>query len=147
MENINELIEVIIKISYDNLPLDENWEKFEIKAFALRKMIEINAFYLEHGERKSFNPKYQGQVNRDEDLTFLFMELRKEMYDLTPQKGAWFSCNIIVYPDGKFDTQFNYDDEPQFSYKPSKEKFIDDLKSFPREEPVIPQWLNDIVND
>jgi hypothetical protein len=146
MKSTNELIETIIKISYDNLPIEEEWEKYEINTFALRKIVEINSFYIEHGERKSFNPKYQGQVNRDEDLTFLFVDLRREMYQLAPQKGAWFSCKIIVYPDGNFDTKFNYDDEPNFSYKPAQDKFVDDLKTFPREEPLIPQWLKVILN-
>jgi hypothetical protein len=146
MKSTNELIETIINISYDNLPIEEEWEKYEINTFSLRRIIEINAFYIEHGERKSFNPKYQEQGNRDEDLTFLFMDLRKEMYQLAPQQGAWFSCNITVYPDGNFDIKFNYDDKPKFSYKPSQDKFVDDLKSFPREEPLIPQWLKEIIN-
>ena len=66
MEKINELITSIIEISFDNLPVEEGWGSYEINAYALRKMIEINAFYLQNdGKKISFNPKYQGQVDRE----------------------------------------------------------------------------------
>ncbi len=94
----------------------------------------------------SFNPKYPGQVDRNNDLTFLFMDLRKYMYEVSPNKGAWYSCRIIVYPNGKFDTHFDYDNKPGFKYEPSKEKFEDDLKAFPREESLVPVWLKEIIS-
>lgn len=147
MEKINELITSIIEISFDNLPVEEGWGSYEINAYALRKMIEINAFYLQNdGKKISFNPKYQGQVDRENDLTFLFMDLRKNMYESSPNQGAWYSCSIIVHPSGKFDTKFNYEDKPNLAYEPSKDKFEDDIKAFPREESLVPIWLKEILN-
>lgn len=147
MENINQLISSIIQVSFDNLPVNDVWEKYEIDTYALRKIVEINAFYFQNeGKKVSFNPKYQGQVDRNDDLTFLFLDLRKVMYELSSNQGAWFHCKISVYPDGKFETNFNYDDQPDFAYEPGKDKFIDDLKFFPREDKSKPEWLKIIVN-
>ncbi len=36
--------------------------------------------------------------------------------------------------------------EPGFKYEPSKDKFIDDLNVFPRDNELIPDWLETIIN-
>ena len=147
MDTINNLITAIAQVAFNNLPVEEGWEKYDIKAFSLRRMIEINASYTENnGQIKSFDPKYKGQVNREDDLTFLFMDLRKEMYNLSPDKGAWFTCEITVFANGKFDTKFNYDDKPNFSYEPTDDKYADDLKNFPREAHLVPDWLKEKIS-
>jgi hypothetical protein len=146
MDTINNLITSIAQISFNNLPVEEGWGKYEIKVFSLRRMIEINASYTENGGQiKSFDPSYQGEVDRDQDLTFLFMDLRKAMYDLSPEKGAWFTCEITVFSDDKFETKFNYDDKPNFSYEPTDDKYADDLKTFPREANLVPDWLREKI--
>jgi len=143
--NVNELINSIIQISFDNLPVEEGWEKYEINVLSLRLYREQKAYYfLDDGKKVSFNPQYKGVVAREDNISELFMDLRKTMYSLSPQQGAWFSCKIVVYPSGEFNTSFNYEDYPDFTYTPAKEKFIDDLKSFPRENDLIPNWLNNI---
>ena len=147
MRNVNELINSIVQISFDNLPVEERWERYEVIVITLRQYTEMKAHYiLDDGEKLSFDPEYEGQVTREKNLRELFMDLRKVMYDLSPQQGAWFSCKIEVYPSGKFNTSFNYDDEPNFTYAPNPKKFADDLKSFPRENSLVPTWLNDILN-
>jgi hypothetical protein len=145
-DNVNELINSIVQISFNNLPVEEGWEKYEVQLKTIRLYTEMEAFYiLDNGECISFNPKYSGQVAREDNLRELFMDLRKAMYDLSPQQGAWFSCTITVYPTGKFTTDFNYDDDPEFTYHPDPREFADDLKTFPREKGLIPDWLNDIL--
>jgi len=147
MDAISQLITAIAQISYDNLPVEDGWEKYEIKVFSLRKMVQLKATYIENGGQViSFDPEYEGPLNRDQDLTFLFMDLRKEMYDLAPGKGAWFTCLITVFSDGKFDTQFNYDDKPMFSYEPTNDKYADDLKTFPRAADLVPEWLKEKIS-
>jgi hypothetical protein len=145
-DNVNELINSIAQISFNNLPVGDGWEKYEVKLKTIRLYTEMKAFYIsDNGKRISFDPQYSGQVAREDDLTELFMDLRKAMYDLSPQQGAWFSCTITVYLSGKFTTDFNYDDDPEFTYHPDPSEFADDLKTFPREENLIPDWLNDIL--
>jgi hypothetical protein len=67
-------------------------------------------------------------VAKEDDIANTFMELRKRMYELSPQQGAWFYCKITVEPSGKFETDFNYDDKPNFSYNPTLKKWEDDIK-------------------
>ena len=151
MENlqniIDEYINSIIRISFDNLPIDKEWSKYKINVCTLKKFTEMDAEYiLESGEEISFNPKYQSNNDISTNLTFIFLNLRDTMYKLNPDNGAWFSCIIEVDNKGKFSTKFNYDDIPNFTYWPSKEKFIDDLKQYPRKQESIPDWLNLALN-
>lgn len=144
MENINQYINSIIRISYDNLPVEDAWTDFTVEAFCLTKFVQIHADYTDlNGKSVSFNPKKSG-AERDEDLTFLFMDLRKAMYDINPGQGAWYSSKIIVTNDVKFKTTFDYDHKPPFAYEPSKDKFAHDLNTYPRT--VVPVWLTDIIN-
>ncbi|TNG99802.1 hypothetical protein FHQ26_12180 [Testudinibacter sp. TR-2022] len=117
-----------------------------LNAFVINKMVEITAFYTTEEQHNYFNPKNQGQVTRDEDLTFLFKDLREEMYSMSSDKGAWFTAYFTVKNNGQFQTHFEYEEKPEFTYAPSKEKYIDDLNKFPREKSLIPQWLKNIVN-
>lgn len=143
MEQINNFITAIVQVSFDNLPIEEEWDSYKVNAYVLTKMVEINADYYIHEEEVSFNPKYQESVKREEDLTFLFMDLRKVMYETAPEKGAWYTCKIIVYPTGKFETHFDYDNKPNFTYEPSNEKYKIDFQTFPREKSMIPVWLQE----
>lgn len=114
----------------------EYWENISINICAIRKFIEVKAFYEEEGNFISFGS----------DVAFEALKLREEMYRLSPEKGAWFSAFFTIQSNGQFHTHFEYDEKPEFDVEPSKEKYIDDLKTFPREEHLVPQWLKDIVN-
>lgn len=144
MENY---INSIIEVSYDNLPVDDNWKSFKITAKALSKFLEIEAFYTDQDDQVYFfDPKYPSPEDNDEDLTFLFMNLRKAVYQKNIDRGTWYTAEIEVNPDGEFSVHFEYDRKPEFSYEPSDDKYITDLLSFPRENQYIPDWLKKIKN-
>ncbi|MFA6059908.1 MAG: immunity protein YezG family protein [Taibaiella sp.] len=140
MEKTNELIKEIIQGASDNITSD-NWENFSINVHALNKMIAVKAFYEEKGKIISFDPEENGN-----DIVMKIKSLREEFYKLSPNKGAWYTAYFTIDNSGKFSTQFDYDNKPEFKYTPDKEKFIDDLKTFPRDESSTPQWLKEIVN-
>ncbi|MEZ2445060.1 immunity protein YezG family protein [Chitinophaga sp. RCC_12] len=139
MEQANQLISEIIQGACDNIP-SATWDSFSITIKALNKMIEIGAFYEEGGNMLSFDPEENGN-----DITMKIKSLREQMYRLSPGNGAWYSTYFTVDNTGKFQTEFDYDNKPEFEYTPSNEKFIDDLKTFPRDEALIPQWLHDLA--
>jgi hypothetical protein len=145
MQKINKLISSIFEISLSNLNTEANWETVSINACVLNKMVEIIAFHSKDEKHEYFNPKKQGHNSRAEDLTFLFKDLREEMHAQAPEKGAWYTAYFTVQNNGQFQTHFEYNEKPEFTYEPSKEKFIDDLNKFPREENLIPQWLKEII--
>ncbi|MEC4054537.1 hypothetical protein VSP10_17340, partial [Myroides odoratimimus] len=64
---------------------------------------------------------------------------------LSSEQGAWFSASFVVNNEGDFNTHFHYDRKPKFTYEPSKEKYIDDIKKFPRQESLMPNWLKEIL--
>jgi hypothetical protein len=68
-----------------------------------------------------------------------FETLRRQMYQ--PGKGAWLTARLTITPDGHFETDFDYDDEPAWSMQPYDEVYAADLAEFPREEQYIPGWL------
>ena len=145
MEDVDLIIKKIAKISHENLPIKKGWERHEIDVCTLSKYTELEAsYYLKDGKAISFNPEYENSAGIEDDLTFVFLKLRDEMYKLSPDEGAWFSCKFIFFSSGDFKTVFNYDDKPDFEYTPSKEQYIEELKKYPRKN--TPNWLNKIVN-
>jgi len=140
MDITNNLINEIIQISNSNIPSDE-WDNFTLNIYAINKMISIKSFYEENGKIISFDPEENG-----EDVTLKIKQLREELYKLSPNKGAWYTCIISVTSDGKFNIDFNYDEKPEFKYDPSPDKYIDDLNVFPRDKDLVPAWLNDILS-
>ncbi|MCX2429262.1 MULTISPECIES: immunity protein YezG family protein [unclassified Pedobacter] len=139
MDITNNLINEIIQISNSNIPSDD-WDNFTLNIYAINKMISVKSFYEKNGEIISFDPEENG-----EDVTLKIKKLREELYKLSPNKGAWYTCIITVTSDGKFNIDFDYDEKPEFKYDPSPDKFIDDLKVFPRDKDLVPEWLNDIL--
>lgn len=144
---MNRIITSIIQIAFDNLPVDEGWTKFDIDVVAVSSLVTVSAHYhTDNGKRVSFNPRYNDNTDENNDPIFLFLDLRDVMYRLSPNKGAWFECHIEVNNNGSFTTKYNYDEKPNFRYWPSREKFLDDLKKYPRDETSIPNWLNQVIN-
>lgn len=135
MNTIEKHLTIVCEKAIEKTP-SENWEKISINICAIRKFIEVKAFYKEEGNFISFGS----------DVAFEALKLREEMYRVAPEKGAWFSAFFTIQNDGQFHTHFEYDEKPKFDVEPVKAKYIDDLKIFPRQEHLIPQWLKDIVN-
>ena len=130
-EGLNEITSSVI----ENIP-STTWENASLSICALNKMISIKSFYEDNGNFISFDPEDNGT-----DVTLKIKKLREEMYKTAPDKGAWFSAMVTIMKDGKYKSFFDYDSEPEFKYVPSTDKFVDDLKTFPRMEGLIPDWL------
>lgn len=135
MSTVEKHLTIVCEKAIKKIP-SENWENISINICAIRKFIEVKAFYQEGGKSISFGA----------DIAFEALDLRAEMYKVAPEKGAWFSAFFTIEYNGKFHTHFEYDEKPKFDIEPVKAKYIDDLQTFPRQEHLIPQWLKDIVN-
>lgn len=71
--------------------------------------------------------------------------LRAGMYQ--EGKGTWFSVEYTIVRPSKYSVDFNYDEYPDFTFRPSPEGFADDLKTFPRAEGFVPDWLREQVEE
>lgn len=140
MDNTQEKLKEICQKVINNIP-SSSWDNASLNICALNKMITIVAFYEENTAFASFDPEENG-----EDITLLIKSLREEMYNFSPNKGAWYTAYITILNNGKFQTNFDYENKPEFKYEPSKDKFEDDIKTFPRDESLIPSWLKEIIN-
>lgn len=66
-------------------------------------------------------------------------DLRAEMY--RDGSGTWFSMTLVITPEGRASTRFNYTDEPPADGELNPRLFADDLAKFPRDDAHIPDWL------
>jgi hypothetical protein len=71
-------------------------------------------------------------------------ELRAGMYQ--EGKGTWFSMRYVISRPGKFNVDFNYDEDPGITF-PTSQGFTKDLRYFPREEANIPEWLREKLRE
>lgn len=140
MNSTENLLQEICQKTINNIP-SPSWENASLNVCALNKMITIVAFYEEKGSFYSFDPEGNG-----EDITLKIKQLREEMYKSSPNKGAWYTAYITILNNGQFQTSFDYENKPEFKYEPSNDKYEDDLKTFPREETLVPIWLKEIIN-
>lgn len=134
------LLQEICENTINNIPTSD-WENISLTIYALNKMISFVAIYEENGEFTSFDPEGNGN-----DITLLIKKLREKMCKASPNKGAWYTAYITILKNGNFQTSFDYENKPEFKYEPSKDKFEDDLNTFPREESLVPIWLKEILN-
>jgi hypothetical protein len=145
MENINKIIEQIAQTAFDNVPV-ESWNKIVIDVPILVTYVELTAtYYIADVRGKSFDADYP-DAPRDKSMISLFEQLRKEMYALTPGKGAWFDATMVITDKGEFNMTYNYDNKPKFEMTPDEEEYIIDTKEFPRDASSTPDWLAGILN-
>lgn len=74
----------------------------------------------------------------------LMDELRAGMYQ--EGKGTWFSMRYVISRPGKFNVDFDYDEDPGITF-PTSQGFTKDLRYFPREEANIPEWLREKLRE
>lgn len=74
----------------------------------------------------------------------LMDELRAGMYQ--EGKGTWFSMRYVISRPGKFNVDFDYDEDPGITF-PTSQGFTKDLRYFPCEEANIPEWLREKLRE
>jgi hypothetical protein len=78
------------------------------------------------------------------EVSFMLDKLRAGMYQ--EGKGTWFSLEYVITPPGKFNVNYNYDEDPGITF-PTAFGFTNDLKYFPRNEDYIPDWLREKLQE
>jgi hypothetical protein len=73
------------------------------------------------------------------NVQFLVNRLHDVMYK--PGVGAWFTVRVAVTADGQVVTEFDYTNEPEFSYPLSPEGYVEDQYFYPMAEDRQPEWL------
>ncbi|WP_243050284.1 immunity protein YezG family protein [Dyella sp. RRB7] len=123
-KDIASLYEKIAQCTFNSLP--KNFSGASLTAKMIARYIEVTGNYVtrENEVAKSFLP--------DEKVEPLLEKLRESMAALQPGKGAWYTATLDLNSEGEFSFKFDYDNSPDFQYKPSQDKFDEDAKKFPR---------------
>ena len=145
-DDIQDLLQHIGQLGFNSLP-DEKWNTIILTVRAIAPYAELNASYV-HNE-KQFVPLTffikDRHLEYDEQAAHSFEKLRQLMYDQAPFRGAWYTAVMTITSNGKFDTEFEYDNKPAFDYESEDEGYVRDFQHFPRNEDSTPDWLKEIV--
>ncbi len=145
-DDIQNLLQHIGQLAYNSVPTDE-WDTITVTIKALVTYVEQDVAYV-HQERQ-FVPKTflieDDELEYDEQTTPSFERLRQLMYNEAPFRGAWYTAVMTIKKDGKFNTEFEYDNKPNLEYNASDDEYARDFQRFPRNEESTPDWLKEIV--
>lgn len=126
-----QTIDAIARALVTGLPA--GWREVAATYLATAPYAELDATVTgATGETSQVDPLPDG-------LEDLFETLRLQMYQ--PGKGAWLTATIRITAEGRFATDFDYDNEPKWSIPVDPGIYQADLAEFPRDDQYIPDWL------
>jgi len=145
-DDIQNLLQHIGQLAYNNVPTDE-WDTITVTIKALVTYVEQDVSYVH--QEKQFVPETflieDDELEYDEQTTPSFEQLRQLMYDEAPFRGAWHTAIMTITKDGKFNTEFDYENKPEFEYESGDDEYARDFQHFPRNEASTPNWLKEVV--
>ncbi|MEV0681778.1 hypothetical protein AB0I60_35180 [Actinosynnema sp. NPDC050436] len=112
------------------------WQRVRAEYRAAGRHIEVDlAFTGPDGQWRQVRPPM--------DVVQLFGQLRAGMY--TSERGTWLSAVYELEAPAAFAVDFNAEDEPRWRNPPPLIGFQDELRTFPRADERIPDWLRQRV--
>ncbi|WP_152486385.1 antitoxin YezG family protein [Nocardiopsis lucentensis] len=131
--------ELLTEIGRDILKsAPENWHEIVYSVYAIATNIEEELIvHYPDGSQTPIHIPHGTSTNVG--------ELRRGMYQ--EGKGTWFSMKYTIFRPGKFKSEFNYDNPPEFLFSPSNDNYAQELKHFPRGEEHIPEWLREKLRE
>ncbi|CAM3753063.1 hypothetical protein [Nocardiopsis rhodophaea] len=114
----------------------DNWERLEYSAKSIISgTADLLVATYDDGQTES--------IDMPDSILGMLRELRAGMYQ--EAKGTWYSMKYTIVRPGNFNTEFNYDSDPGFTFEPTPEEFVRDLQYFPRDDEYIPAWLREKI--
>ncbi|WP_424189671.1 glycohydrolase toxin TNT-related protein [Actinokineospora sp. G85] len=109
----------------------ENWQTIQVEYRALGRYTEVVgrvAFADDNTEPMQISPETAG----------LFGRLRAGMY--REGRGTWYNARYQLDQPSAYNLEYDRD-EPQWLQPPPPPAYADDLRTFPRDEENVPEWL------
>jgi hypothetical protein len=126
----NQLVKQIGRAMLPALP--PGWQRVRAEYRAAGRHIEVDlAFAGPDGQWRPVRPPM--------DMVQLLGQLRTGMYE--PVRGTWLSAVYEIEAPAAFSVDFNAEDEPRWRNAPPLIGFQDELRTFPRQDERIPEWL------
>jgi hypothetical protein len=146
MKQIDDLIKKIGQCIVGSIPINLDWDFVKYSTSILITYSESQGFVTKNGNEKSISVKFKDENGKAIHPNFVW-QLREAMYETAPNKGAWYSMDMQINKNGKFDIKFDYNNKPNFSIPIEELDFIRDYEKFPRQGEIIPDWLNKILTE
>ncbi|MFD3684386.1 hypothetical protein ACFWTE_06160 [Nocardiopsis sp. NPDC058631] len=73
------------------------------------------------------------------------MKLRAGMF--RENQGTWFSFDLKLWSNGKYRSEFNYEDPPNLLFGVNLREYTRDVRIFPRTEEFTPTWLREKLEE
>lgn len=144
MEKVNELIKKIAETTLKSIPVDFDWEFAVYSSSILITYSESSSKIVKGDIEKSLSVKFRDENGKAMHPNPVW-QLREAMYNDAPKKGAWFSMEMRISKERKFDIRFDYENKPVFSIPLEDLDFIKDYQKFPRDKELIQDWLLEIL--
>jgi hypothetical protein len=109
-----------------------NWQQVRAEYRSVGRHIEVDVFVT--GPDGTTMP-----VRPPMEVVEGLGRMRQGMY--RPGRGTWISMVYLLEPPSSFSAEFEPDVEPRWRRVPPPVGFQDELRSFPRAEEHIPDWL------
>lgn len=128
--------EILTDITWRVLPtMPEGWSRLVLRVMAIGRHAEVESgVKMADGTVRAWSREPQLW----QEVWQAFMRLRAGMY--TAQIGTWVSVRYVLEPPGRFNIQYNHDQQPSFAAAPSREDFLLEHERFPRTPDHMPAW-------
>ncbi|GAB2713650.1 tetratricopeptide repeat protein [Nocardia thraciensis] len=111
------------------LPID--WQQLFVEFRSVGEYVETRANIITvYGQSIEWQPP---------QAVSFFSELRRDMY--TPWEGTWTAIKFHLVVNGKYNAEYDWDNEPDWDHRPDPDHFRQEMQMFPRSEQHIPDWL------
>lgn len=109
------------------------WDRLELRVMATAPVATYKlTAHSAAGLARTGPPRAAAMLARD---------LRPLMY--RPGAGTWFAMELIVFPDGRAASTFNYDDEPVSNPPFGPASYLKEQQKFPRDPEHQPEWYRE----
>ena len=109
----------------------ENWKSIGVEYRALGR-------YTETAARVTFQDETVEPLQVAQETAALFGRLRAGMY--REGRGTWYNARYQLDQPSAYNLEYDRD-EPQWLTPPPPPAYADDLRTFPRDEENVPEWL------
>ena len=117
MEPLQSLLSEI-EIVFTNAVPDKNWDRIKVRVFAISTFLQMKGVYFIGEKEVSYNPNVKTPSGTHASIRV--SEMRKMMYDMDPEKGAWYTMVVEIDKSGKFKVNYDYDNKPEFTLRAFK---------------------------
>lgn len=110
--------------------------------------VGAKSFNLSNETGQLSSGKWIGIYHENKLVREAFDNIRKMMYAVCPEEGAWYYMRIEIGEDNSSSISFDYDERNEMLDKMSTpQEFAFDFNQFPRSAKFTPEWLDKLVKE